>query len=217
VTSYPEYEPEEPRGWSPLAVGVIATLVLLLGLGGALFGIHVAKVNANPTTSPSTLPEGFPSRTTTPPVTTTPPTTTPPVTTSTSSPAPDGFVLPDVSGIDFQTARSKVRELKLGWRLVFEGTSDDATVRATDPPAGTTVRKGATVKIYVKGTAPLATVPNVVGMTCSDAAAQIVESGLYPSYPTGKAGTVSGQTPAASDPPSLHWNDMVRIVCLKSG
>ena len=38
--------PEEPEGWSPLAVAMIATLVLLLGLAGALFGIYVANVNA---------------------------------------------------------------------------------------------------------------------------------------------------------------------------
>ena len=45
MTSY-EMGPEEPQGWSPLAVAMIATLVLLLGLAGALFGIYVANVNA---------------------------------------------------------------------------------------------------------------------------------------------------------------------------
>jgi hypothetical protein len=211
VTSYSEYEPEEPRGWSPLAVGLIATLVLLLGLGGALFGIHVANLNAGPAPSPTTVPEGFPSRTSTPPVTTTPPVTS----STTTTPPADSFALPDVSGVDFQTARTKVRELKLGWRLVFEGTNDDATVRATDPPAGTTLRKGATVKIYVMGAAPLATVPSVVGLSCAEGASLIVDHGLYPIYTLGKQGTIKDQTPSASDPPSLHWNDQVRIVCIK--
>ncbi len=59
MTSY-EMGPDEPEGWSPLAVAMIATLVLLLGLAGALFGIYVANMNAAaaataaPTSPPAT-------------------------------------------------------------------------------------------------------------------------------------------------------------------
>lgn len=209
VTSYEE---PEPRGWSPLAVAFIATLVLLLGLGGALFGIHVANVNA------AALPG--PTVTTTPPVpvvTTTAPTTGPTVGPSTTTSAPpttttDTFALPDLSPLDFTAARTTVRGLKLGWRLVFEGGSGTG-VRASDPPAGTLVKKGDTIKIFVAGSAPLATVPDVTGQPCARAADAIIDSGLYPKYPTGRSGTVATQVPTAAAPPALHWNDEVSISC----
>ena len=63
MTAYEELGPEEPRGWSPLAVAMIATLVLLLGLAGSLFGIYVSNVNAQAaaaTTSPTPHPEVVP-------------------------------------------------------------------------------------------------------------------------------------------------------------
>jgi hypothetical protein len=56
MTQYRQDWPDEPRGWSPFAVAMIATLVLLLGLGGALFGIYVANVNAAATSTPTTPP-----------------------------------------------------------------------------------------------------------------------------------------------------------------
>ncbi|HEX6870157.1 MAG TPA: PASTA domain-containing protein [Micromonosporaceae bacterium] len=208
MASYEDEDPH-PRGWSPLAVALIATLVLLLGLGGALFGIYVADKNAQAGSGPSA----------TPPTVTTPATTTPPATPSPtptvgpSSPAVDAFALPDLSGVDFQTARTKIRELKLGWRLIFEGTDNDASVRTTDPAPGAMVAKGTTVKIYVKGAAPLATVPGVEGLACNEAAALIVDHGLYPTYLTGKTGTVQLQSPDATDPQTLHWNDQVQLTC----
>jgi hypothetical protein len=56
MTHYRQDGPDEPRGWSPFAVAMIATLVLLLGLGGALFGIYVANVNAAATSTSTTPP-----------------------------------------------------------------------------------------------------------------------------------------------------------------
>ena len=214
VTSYEEYEPEEPRGWSPLAVALIATLVLLLGLGGALFGINVANKNKQVATD-QVLPQGIPSQTVdaTPAVT---PTATPnPSFSATTTPPPPGdtFALPELAGMDFQAARTKVRDLKLGWRLVFEGSGTDATVRSTDPEASTVVKRGDAVKILVKGAAPLATVPGVKTLPCSQAAGIIVEQGLYPDYQTGRDGVVLSQTPSSSDPQTLHWNDQVQISC----
>jgi len=121
--------------------------------------------------------------------------------------------LPDLAGLDFQAARAKVRELKLGWLLVFEGTENDPTVRATEPAATATVSKGITIKIFVKGSAPLATVPDVKGLDCPQAADLIVDHGLYPQYPSGRSGVVLTQTPTASDPQTLHWNDQVELAC----
>ena len=217
MTSYEDYRsasarelaevgPDEPRGWSPLAVSLIATLVLLLGLGGAMVGIYVANKNAvGPPGPGATIPQAFPTPTATPTATATPtPTTTPPA---------DSFQLPDLAGLDFQAARAKARELKLGWLLVFEGTENDPTVRATDPAANATVSKGITIKIFVRGSAPLATVPDVKGLDCSQAADLIVDHGLYPEYPSGRSGVVLTQTPNASDPQTLHWNDTVELAC----
>jgi hypothetical protein len=210
--AYEELGPEEPRGWSPLAVAMIATLVLLLGLAGSLFGIYVSNVNAAAAvdTSPTPRPEVVspkPVSSSTPSVspTTTPPVTTPPVTT----PA-DSFALPKLAGLNFKDARTTVRDLKLGWTLKFEGNGTDQTVRDTTPAAGTLVQKGVSVTIVVKGTAPLAVVPNIVGKPCSQAADLIVEAGLYPDYKTAaRTGTVQ---PAAT-PTGLRWNDKMALTC----
>lgn len=231
MTSYEEPDPfaltgsahgEPNGGWSPFAVALIATLVLLLGLGGALFGISVADKNkqaaASATTQPTTLPPlpdpATPTGTPTPAPTGTP-SDTPSASPVTPPPTGDTIALPDLSGQDFQIARTKVRALGLGWRLVFEGTDANATVRVTDPVGGTVVRRGDTVKILVKGAAPMASVPGVVGMACAQAAAIIVDQGLYPDYPAGRDGVVLSQAPASTDPQTLHWNDAVKISCGK--
>src|SRR5512146_1414595 len=108
MASYEELGPEEPRAWSPLAVAMIATLVLLLGLAGALFGIYVSNVNAQAaaaTTSPTPQPQEI-----TPPVvptTTNPPTPTPtasPTSTASASVPAGSFPLPNLVGQNFKDA-----------------------------------------------------------------------------------------------------------------
>ncbi|MGE5156456.1 MAG: PASTA domain-containing protein [Betaproteobacteria bacterium] len=202
VSSYDEDRP----GWSPFAVMAIAALVLALGVAGAVFGIHVAKVNATAVLGTTTP---------TPPLSPTPTSAGPtPTTTDTATPPPaDSFPAPDLSGMDFQAARQKLRDLKLGWQLVFQGAEGDNTVRGTMPPAGAPVHKGITVIVIVNGPAPLATVPDLRGKSCSDAAAAIVDAGLYPVYDSGRVGSVLQQSPLSTDPPVLHWNDMVHISC----
>lgn len=195
----------------------IATLIVLLGFGGALFGIHVANANKQAAAAgrqTSTSPVAPTTAATTP---TASPASSPSPSATATTPAADAFPLPDLVGLDFRTARTKVRELRLGWRLEFEDTATgpaepDPRVRATDPPAGSMVRRGTTIKIFVAGSAPPATVPQVVGLSCADAAAIIVDHGLYPRYPTGRRGTVISQSPDASDQ-SLRWNDEVSITC----
>ena len=202
-------DPGQPRGWSPLAVAFIATLVLLLGLGGAIFGISAAS-RPRSVATPTPLPQVARTPTVSPTVTPTGTPTVPTTTTTTTTAPPDQFALPNLAGLDFKAARSKVRELKLGWRLEFEGPGTDPTVRATDPAGGTPVQRGTTIKIFVRGAAPKAVVPNVKGKPCDEAAALIVDNGLYPRYPTGRSGVVLTQTPVTAN---LVWNDEVEISC----
>jgi hypothetical protein len=219
MSSYQELGPEEPQGWSPLAVAMIATLVLLLGLAGALFGIYVSNVNAqaaaatgNPTPrqvppSPSAVP------TTSKPSTPTPTPTPSPTPTPTPSPSapPGSFPLPNLVGQNFKDARTAVRDLDLAWTLTFEGNGTDQTVRQTNPSATTLVQKGTNITIVVKGAAPLATAPNIVGKQCAQAVAMIIDAGLYPDY---KSNARTGVVVAPVVPPvGLHWNDKMPLTC----
>ena len=209
MTSY-EIGPEEPQGWSPLAVAMIATLVLLLGLAGALFGIYVANVNAaaaaaaaSPTPTVTAVP-------TTPPPTTSPVTPTPKPTVTTNPPAPATFPLPTLTGVDFKEARTKVRQLGLDWTLKFGPTGDDPTVGSTSPSAGVAVSPGTNILIVVKGRAPLADVPDIVGEPCADGAAMIIEAGLYPQYLTPAR---NGRVRPALPQLGLRWNDKMTLTC----
>jgi PASTA domain len=213
--TYEELEPDEPRGWSPLAVAMIATLVLLLGLAGALFGIYVSNVNAQASviTSPTPRPEVI----TTPPVTPTAsksaspsPTVTTPSPTPTGTVPPDAFALPKLDGLNFKDARTKVRDLKLGWALVFQGNGNDQTVKESTPPAGTLVQKGTTITIVVKGAAPPAVVPVITGKQCAVADGLIVDAGLYPDY---KSAARTGTVQLAPPQIGLKWNDKMSLTC----
>ena len=213
MTPYEELTPEEPEGWSPLAVAMIATLVLLLGLAGALFGIYVANVNAAAAAaSASPAPSATTAAPTTPPVTsTTPPVTpTPTPTVTTNPPAPDAFPLPPLAGLDFQEARTKVRQLGLDWTLKFGPTGDDPTVVSTSPSAGVSVSPGTTILIVVKGRAPLADVPDIVEKPCTDGVAMIIEAGLYPNFLTG---TRTGTVIFSAVLPDARWNDKMSLAC----
>jgi PASTA domain-containing protein len=207
VTSYQEEPDGEAAGWSPVTVAVIAIMVLLLGFGGALFGIYAAHRPTpgavGPTTTPSATPSAEPTTSPTPEVTPS----------GSESSTSSRIAVPDVVGKDFQLARSTIRNARLGWRLIFEGSQGDLTVRATVPAPATLVTEGTTIKIYVRGPAPLAVVPDVVGQTCSLGTDQIINNGLYPRYRTGRTGTIQKQSPLATDPQTLHWNDIVDIWC----
>ncbi|ROT33575.1 PASTA domain-containing protein [Micromonospora sp. HM5-17] len=130
------------------------------------------------------------------------PPTTPPI---------DGMELPDLVGKDFDEAREELREKGLGVHLIFGDAGNDPSVTRTVPPGGSLVRRGITVKVYVKGAAPPVTVPDLVGESCREAARELVDEGLYPSYPTGDTGTVRQQDPSPGS--TVHWNDRVRLYC----
>ncbi len=121
-----------------------------------------------------------------------------------------GLTVPPVIGTDFLQARDLLRKQKLGWRLVF-GTGTGRTVESTSPTVGTEVARGASVQLHVAGPAPAAEVPDVVGDDCSDAAADLIDEGLYPRYRSGRSGEVSRQEPAENGP--ARWNDEVSIWC----
>jgi hypothetical protein len=210
VTSYEEYEPEPPRGWSPFAVASIATLVLLLALGGSLFGIYVSDQNRLAAESTSETP---PPVTSGPVVTTT---TTPPASTSPSpssgspstspSPTASSFPVPDLTNLDFRVAWNKLREVKLGWDMRFDGATGDLTVSSTDPAAGTPITKGTTVHVNVRGPAPLVAMPPLVGLPCDQVGDKLTDAGsLVADYPAGRTGFVKSQDPLATDPPELKW------------
>jgi hypothetical protein len=215
MTSYEELDAEEPRGWSPLAVAMIATLVLLLGLAGALFGIYVSNVNAQAAAlEPSPTPQS--EVITTPTATPTPSRSPSPSPTVSPSPSPtatvpaDSFPLPKLDGLNFKDARTKVRDLKLGWTLKFEGNTNGQTVRDSNPTAGTAVQKGATITIFVTGAAPAAVPPVIAGKQCATAAELIIDAGLYPDYKSSaRTGTVLVGPPQLN----LHWNDKMSLTC----
>ncbi|MEH1164825.1 PASTA domain-containing protein [Micromonospora sp. CPCC 205539] len=121
-----------------------------------------------------------------------------------------GLRVPPVVGSDFEQARDALRELRLGWRLVF-GTGVGRTVENTSPPVGAEVARGTTVQLQVAGPPPPATVPDVVGDDCAEAADDLVDEGLYPRYRSGKSGKVNRQEPPKDG--AARWNDEVSIWC----
>ncbi|MFI2708721.1 PASTA domain-containing protein [Micromonospora sp. NPDC018662] len=130
--------------------------------------------------------------------------------TGTRSRTPAGLTVPELVGTDFVRARQELRDRRLGWRLVF-GSGSGRAVERTSPGPGAPVRRGVTVTVWVAGPAPEVTVPDVGAESCSDAADELVEAGLYPRYRTGRQGPVTGQDPVAGG--LAHWNDQVSLTC----
>jgi beta-lactam-binding protein with PASTA domain len=184
--------PESAGGQGRVIAGVAAGVVVL-----ALLGFTVGWL---------AFRGGDPSSTRSPVV---------PVSVAPSNTALPAGGLPDYTGQDFMAVRSQLRAMQLGVRLYF-GTGDSATVLRTDPPSGTRVRPGLTIKIYVTGAAPLLALPAVVGRACNDGGKALAEAGVYPQYPTGRNGLVVSTAPDASAT-SVHWNDTVKVVCARPG
>jgi hypothetical protein len=184
--------------------GFIALAAVGAVIGWKLTGSPKPVNNAGPLTSP--------------PVTLTP--STPDSTPSVSTPPPSdsGFAIPDYNaqGTTFVTARLDLIAHKLGVVLVFDSQGSGATVASTDPPAGTPVAKGISVKVFVDGPAPTLQVRNTVGESCSQAGKDLASDGLIVSYPYGKGGLVASTDPAA-DAPNVTWNQKIKIYCTLNG
>lgn len=131
--------------------------------------------------------------------------------TSAPSPAADQFALPDVTGSDFTDARRRLRDLRLGVQVVFGGRGDDRSVERSEPPGGTLVRAGVTVKLYVPGAPPSLTVPRLVGMACAAAGRDAADRGFTPRYEPNRAGVVVRQDPEPSA--EARWNDRITLFC----
>lgn len=188
-----------------------AVATLLLATVGAIGGWALANSEG---TDPST--DAGPGATSTldpsPSQTSKPrPTTAAPRTPPASGPPAGQFALPDLTGQSFERVREDLRDRGLGWRLIFGGSGEDPTVERTDPAAGANVRKGTTVKVYVAGAAPLTDVPEVTGLSCSQAQSRLVEAGFEPDYRSGKSGPVLRQDPAPGE--RLRWNEKVAVYC----
>jgi PASTA domain len=123
--------------------------------------------------------------------------------------------LADYTGQDFVAVRAELRAHQVGVRLFF-GTGSGQAVARTVPAAGTPVQRGQTVKVYVTGPAPLLTLPAVAGQACNDGGRALADAGVYPQYPTGRAGAVVSTDPAGAAT-TVHWNDTVKVVCAKPG
>lgn len=190
------------RGLYLAAAAAVAVLAAIGGTAGYMLagsrGTPEAVGPGEPSTSASAPSSAPPS--------------TRPGSASGSSPRADAFRLPDVTGKDFEQARKDLRELRLGVQLYFGSSGDDRRVDRSDPGSGDLVFPGKTVKLYVRGRPPIATVPNVVGLACDEGGKLVAEHGLMPEYPNGRAGRVLRQDP---EPPTdtVRWNDPVRLYC----
>ncbi|MEV6374117.1 PASTA domain-containing protein [Micromonospora musae] len=189
-----------------LGGGMVAVLLAAIGAtGGWLLAGEGEQSPEKPVAAPSATgaASGRPSHRPEP-------TRTTPSAPRTSASTASGLTVPPVIGTDFLYARDELRDLRLGWRLVF-GDGAGRSIERTDPEVGREVRRGTTVTLYVAGPPPESEVPDVVGDDCADAADELGESGFYPDYPNGKRGEVTRQEP--SEGGSARWNDQVRIWC----
>lgn len=185
--------PQRPAGHGRLIAGVASGVVALAVLGFVVGWLAFHAGTPTPTAAPTPVLTG----------------SVPP-----GSLAP--LVLPDYTGTDFVAARTELRGLQLGVRLYFGQGAEDPKVLRTEPAAGTPITRGLTVKVYVTGAAPLLTLPTVVGQQCNLGGKALADAGVYPQYPTGRAGVVVSTDPA-TDATTVHWNDTVKVTCARPG
>jgi serine/threonine-protein kinase len=121
--------------------------------------------------------------------------------------APEGVEVPDVTGASIAKAKSDLTAAGLTWRItqVYDDEVAKDVVIAQSPKEGTRVDEGAEVALTVSlGTQPPAnvTVPDVEGMTSSDAQQALESAGLIVQTvevynATVPDGNVIAQSPAA--------------------
>jgi beta-lactam-binding protein with PASTA domain len=128
------------------------------------------------------------------------------VVTLTVSRGPQGVALPNLTGLSRDDAEAQLSDLGLTASVTEkESTKDPGTVLSQDPPAETTLDKGATVTLVVAKARP--EVPDVTTGNPSQADAEkrlkaagyTVQAREDPNAPPELAGRVTGQDPAAGE------------------
>jgi len=205
---------KDPLRRRAVAVSVASVFALAIAAAaiGWLIGSSSPEGEPKAHTSTTASPSGStPTSSNTP---TADKTSSSPLGTPTDTPSRGG--LPDYAGRPFVDVFRELRLMKLGVRVVFEGTEDDPAVDRTEPGPGAVVLSGSNVTIYVKGGPAFTTVPNLIGLSCGSgtgtAGNVLYESGLSPHYGIGREGVVVAQAPL---PTSLttRWNDTVEVTC----
>jgi eukaryotic-like serine/threonine-protein kinase len=113
--------------------------------------------------------------------------------------------IPDVSGQDPVAAANALGAKSLTVERVDQpsDTVEEGTVIATNPPAGTAVDKGSKVQLIVSSGREQVRVPNVVGLSRTDATAELQNAGFQvivrevTSLDPANAGRVIAQSPSA--------------------
>lgn len=204
---------EQARGNLGLIAAAATAVVVLALIGGTTGYLLAGGVAADPSGPPSSpTASASASAISTPPSSSVSATVSAPPSTSASPAPPDGFRLPDVTDMDFEDAFRQLRAQRLGVQVFFGSVGDSRMVTRTEPPADELVWPGITVKLFVAGRPPLATVPGVVGLPCNDAGRLVAGHGLTPRYEIGRSGRVWRQDPAPGDD-TVRWNDQVRLFC----
>lgn len=108
-------------------------------------------------------------------------------------------IVPDVVGESEERAQKLLadKELVVEAESQYDSNIEAGKVISTDPPAGTEVQEGTTVKMIVSLGAEKVKIPNIVGMTAAQAEAELAALGLIgqatEEYSDKEAGTVISQ------------------------
>ncbi|GGM01682.1 PASTA domain-containing protein [Micromonospora yangpuensis] len=171
-TEWYDDEPVDRRWWAPIALAVVA--LVLLGLLGTVFWFAVQQVDEpgpqlppspQPSVAPTTVPPSSPATTpppTTAPATTAPPTTAPATTApATTAPAVPGQVpVPPVVGLSQATAQAVLTGLGLSYRVEYQPSPQrPGTVIGVNPGVGVPVPAGQQVLLVVAAQNPSPTSP----------------------------------------------------------
>ncbi len=128
-----------------------------------------------------------------------------------TEPTEELVVVPDLTGKSLEDAKAEAKARGLGVTSVGEGGS----VLAQSPAAGTEVKKSTAVELYFTGFEPLteeASVPNVKGMSASQAFKALSEAG-FDMQIVGELGSgeVKTQSPAANT--KAAYGSSVSVTC----
>lgn len=205
------------RGFSPAATAAFATTFLVLAIIGWSIG-WLAGGAGNPVSqeSPEPTATSRPAQVTKSPTPSPTPSKTPSASTTAVSTA-DAFPMPNVVGKEFREARAELLALKVGVEVHFNAPSErkQGTVERQEAKAGVLIQKGWTMQLYVSGSAPYTTMPNVVGKACTAAKDELVDIHGFKidSYPSGTRGKVTKIEPTATA--VVVWGTSVKLYCVE--